>query len=186
MPLPARNTDARHRRRWAMTGALRHLVGRNHCGARSRHRSTRPFPDEQRNTPGDKPGVLRAGGSSAGDRGGGRALRPGQACRPTQSRWCRITDTRALLVSRSLELRTLLPALIGGYKPARYEPAPPGQIVIVAAFRSSTASMGFGYIDADAPRKPNTVRRHPLAATGIGRYVSQSDVTGGGPCSGGK
>jgi hypothetical protein len=96
------------------------------------------------------------------------------------------TRVASLLVSRSLELRTLLPALIGGYKPARYEPAPPGQIVIVAAFRSSTASMGFGYIDADAPRKPNTVRRHPLAATGIGRYVSQSDVTGGGPCSGGK
>jgi hypothetical protein len=38
MPLSARNKDARHRRRWAMTGALRRLVGRNYGGARSRHR----------------------------------------------------------------------------------------------------------------------------------------------------
>jgi hypothetical protein len=89
-------------------------------------------------------------------------------------------------LSGSLELRTLLPAVIGSYKPARYEPAPAGQIVIVAAFRSSTASMGFGYIDGDVPRTPNTFRRHPLAAKGIGRYVSRSDATGGGPCSGGK
>jgi hypothetical protein len=29
-------------------------------------------------------------------------------------------------LSRSLELPTLLPALVGSYKPARYEPAPAG------------------------------------------------------------
>jgi hypothetical protein len=36
--LSPRNEDAHHRRRWAMTGAPRRLVGRNYGGARSRHR----------------------------------------------------------------------------------------------------------------------------------------------------
>ena len=38
----------------------------------------------------------------------------------------------------------------------------------------------------DVPRTPKTVRRHPVAARGIGRYVSRSGATGGGRCSGGK
>jgi hypothetical protein len=66
------------------------------------------------------------------------------------------------------------------------EPTPAGQIVIVAAFRSSTASTGFGCIDGDVPRRLDIVRRRPSAATGICRYVSRSDANGGGPCSGGK
>jgi hypothetical protein len=40
--------------------------------------------------------------------------------------------------------------------------------------------------DGGVLRTPNTVRRHPLAARGIGRYVSRSDATGGARCSGGK
>jgi hypothetical protein len=40
--------------------------------------------------------------------------------------------------------------------------------------------------DGDVPRKPNTVRRHPLAARGIGRCVSRFGATGGARCSGGK
>ena len=38
----------------------------------------------------------------------------------------------------------------------------------------------------DVPRKPNTVRRHPLTAKGIGRCVSRFGAAGGGRCSGGK
>jgi hypothetical protein len=47
---------------------------------------------------------------------------------------------------------------------ARYEPAPAGQIVIVAASRSSTASMGFGYI-----RRRCTSNAKHSAARSFGR-----------------
>ena len=57
---------------------------------------------------------------------------------------------------------------------ARYGRAPPECVVSVAALHSSTAPMGFGYIDSDVLRKPNTVRRHPSASRGIGRYVLDS------------
>ncbi len=67
-------------------------------------------------------------------------------------------------LSRSLELRTLLPTLLGSYKPARYEPAPAGQIVIVAALRSSAVSMGFGYI-----RRRCTSNAKHSSATSLGR-----------------
>ena len=40
--------------------------------------------------------------------------------------------------------------------------------------------------DGGVLRMPSTVRRHPLAARGIGRYISRFDATGGGPCWGGK
>jgi len=68
---------------------------------------------------------------------------------------------------------------------ARCGRAPPECVVSVAVLRSSTAPMGFGYIDGDVLRKPNTVRRHPSASRGIGRYVSRFDASDSGWCSGG-
>jgi hypothetical protein len=87
-------------------------------------------------------------------------------------------------LSRSLELPTLLPALSAATN-LRVTNRPDRSLSwLRSAYplhqRVSATS------DGDVPRKPNTVRRHPSAAKGIGRCVPRFDATGGGPCSGGR
>ena len=165
MPLSARNEDARHRGRWAMTGAPR---------VPSRAKLRR--------------GAIPSSGAAVGVAGASRWRLRGRARR----------DEAGTLLGRHAGPLTAHPD-VGG-RPRRaatcLEDNLPGRQVIGAdrkthpgeadatgAFRSSTASMGFGYMRRRRTSKVNTVRRHPLAARGIGRYVSRSDVTGGGPCS---
>ena len=87
-------------------------------------------------------------------------------------------------LSRSLELPTLLPALSAATN-LRVTNLPDRSLLWRrSAYPQpqwvSATSAG------DVPREPNIVRRHPSAGRGIGRCVSRSDATGGGPCWGGK